>query len=270
MLKNSSLFNENIKSFKELTPIEKIVSLNNLTNFYQLFDITANLTLITKCYANLNIKNSEKYIDDCKYIGKTAEYMSKNYKLEKCFTFFSINERNYNSIVYELEKSSYIKFDILKEDSDKFQIASTLWDIESIFLNIHSSTSVFNTQFFHVITILNFCEYFYTFSVNRVIGLEWPYDTDCKWNKINNLDEDEIYSFENCFDSCILDNKIMKNYCIFKDDNNRINLLLGSKTNNLSLELNCTHKNFSYHSLSKFCLKKCKQECVKEYFKSNL
>jgi hypothetical protein len=210
--KKFTIYNDSLDSFEnedyieKLIQIEELINGSKLKNLKQLFDKTTNLTKLTKCFANLNSKD-ENFSDNCKIIGKVAEFFRKTPKLEKCFTFFNINLRNNRTNNYVVDKYNFIEFEIVEENFDEFLIFNKNFLLH---LSIHSPNSLFSSIYFHTINVglIHNCYSSYTFSKITVENLEWPYQTDCK----SSISKNEIiYSYEGCLNSCILDKILMKN-----------------------------------------------------------
>ncbi len=243
---------------------------NNYNYFHQLFDSKLDLTSNIICYLNLRSERDIQFIDKCEKIGRIAKFLSKRTEFEKCFTYFNINQMNESFIKYKMDKSSRIKINFSLELSQR--IVGRNQFIDSVYMSVHSSQSIFKSGIFQAIDInvehKSRIAYKFAFSKIIVKSLEWPHETDCKINSIENkLENQIIYSYDDCVNSCILD-KIHKKYkCIQNNNNNDfgIDLLLENKTKNFKL---CT-QNITETPISRkskiFCLRKCNQNCNDEY-----
>jgi hypothetical protein len=247
---------------------------NNYYNFKQLFDITPNLSSIIGCSLSLKINNVNKYLNDCKSIGYIAEYMSKKNDYEKCFIYFNINQRFDRKYIYSMDDKSFIEFEFSQSNFEDFRISKDRPFLDSIYLSVHSSKSLFSSIIFHSreIEMEYISELIYTFSKKMVENLEWPYETDCENNNINSRGKRPIYLYEDCVNSCITNRILMTNDCIGYNRDYEMDLLLDKRTEFLCLNNDIKNtswndKNFRSKLLKK-CSRICKQNCILEYYES--
>jgi hypothetical protein len=170
-------------------------------------------------------------------MASVLEFMSRREQFEKCFTFFNINQMDNNFVNYEMIKSNSIEFSFLsKEFGNYIQFEDSI--TEKIYVSVHSSQSIFKTADFKPINILfnkNRIFNYFQFSKHFVKSLQWPYETNCRSNEIESQTENElIYSFDDCVNSCIFDKIYAKYKCIQMKDGFKIDLILENKTNDLT------------------------------------
>ncbi len=176
---------------------------------------------------------------------------------------------NKNFINYEMIKSNSIEFSFLsKEFGNYIQFEDSI--TEKIYVSVHSSQSIFRTTDFQPINIMfnkNRIFNYFQFSKHVVKSLQWPYETNCKSNQIESKTENElIYSFDDCVNSCIFDKIYAKYKCIQMKGGFKIDLILENKTNDLTFcNENITQKT-KFNNLEIFCLRTCKKNCNDEYF----
>jgi hypothetical protein len=166
-----------------------------------------------------------------------------------------------------MNKSSRIEFAFNSEEFKHYYNQSYDWIIGKIDLSVHSSQSVFKTGDFHPINTTNRMINYFEFSKYFVKSLEWPHETNCKSNEIELKSENElIYSFDDCVNSCIFDNTYGKYKCIQIDDSFKIDLILENKTRDLTFCNGNNTQEIDLNKLEIFCLRTCQQNCINEYF----
>jgi hypothetical protein len=238
---------------------DQIIKDENITSFYQLFDITVNLSSILKCSLISLDANHIVIKTKCELLGTTAEFLSKSSNFEKCLTFFNINYRNESFRNYEFNKWSAIEIEFLGKNNFS----------DLLYLSIHSSQSIFKTTFFYPINFGADSEekfvYSFKFSKSFVRILEWPHETNCFKNKsIYESNGKIIHSFQDCINSCILRKIFEKNKCIQKEGILGLNIELNEKTKKLKVCENLT-QNSTIIKIEKLCSRKCSQNCINEY-----
>ncbi len=237
------------------------------THFDQLFDLTFDLSSMMSCNLDIITDSNSMYSTECQHIGKVLKILSKRKKFEMCFNYFNINQLNNSFVNYKMDKSSRIEFDFISEKFKHYYNQSYDWIIEKIRLSVHSSQSVFKTGVFQLINSTNRVINYFEFSKYVVKGLQRPYETNCKTNEIKLKSENElIYSFDDCVNSCIFDKTYGKYKCIQIDDNFIIDLILENKTRDLTFCVENITKKIDLNKLEIFCLRTCQQNCINEYF----
>jgi hypothetical protein len=167
-----------------------------------------------------------------------------------------------------MDKSSRIEFAFNSEEFKHYYNQSYDWIIEKIHLSVHSSQSVFKTGDFHPINITNRMINYFEFSEYFVKSLKWPHETNCKSNEIELKSENElIYSFDDCVNSCIFDKTYGKYKCIQIEDSFKIDLILENKTRDLTFCNENNTKEIDLNKLEIFCLRTCQQNCINEFIK---
>jgi hypothetical protein len=266
---NLSKIFEEIDYFQEL---KTTLEVNNYTNFQQLFDITINLTSLIDCSINIKINNEAKELKDCKILGEVLEYMSSNEKMEKCITFFNLNKLNNKTEKYFLGKSSFIDFIITFKNFGNTSITGKykVHELKGLNIKVHSSQSLFSSSIQIPIEEIEFSSYHshivynYKFSKSVVRNLEWPYATDCHNNKMTHSNE----TFEDCVNSCILNNILIKNECISYYNNLSIDIRIDMRLKNKSL-CKTLSENRIDDGIHLRCSRICHMNCITEIFDFN-
>jgi hypothetical protein len=260
-----NVFGENIDFYERSRNFSETLFYNN---FGQLFNISVNLTSLIQCSSKLNYENKVISFDNCKDFGEVKEFISGKLEYGKCFTFFNINDR-YNKIIdYKMDKSSYIEFKFEHKKFVNFYFSAKYYDLDLIYLSIHSTKSIFSKNNFHPLKInfKNNDHLLYKFSRSYVQYLEWPYQTNCIHSKtVNGL----IHTFEDCMNSCILNNLLKVNSCLHSNNSLNVGILLNSVTEKIKF----CNKNIDnmelINNLTLKCLKTFRQNCILEYINSN-
>jgi hypothetical protein len=221
---------------------------------------------------NIKINNEVKELKDCKILGEVLEYMSGDEKMEKCFTFFNLNKLNNKTEKYFLDKSSFIDFIITFKNFGNTSITGKykIHELKGLYIKVHSSQSLFSSSIQIPIEEIEFSKYHshivynYKFSKSIARNLEWPYETDCHKNIMTHSNE----TFEDCVNSCILNNILIKNKCIPYYNNLSIDIGIDMRLKNKSLCKKLSENRID-DGIHLRCSRICHMDCITEILDFN-